>query len=97
MQSIVIFFLIKDFIQYIDQIIIDEEYPGHSGRIKTHVLNLLRKHNIEVDPRIIQVMKSNSRTPAMTLANQIMKTKKLPDAKLRISDLNQIIYTLTTR
>ena len=46
--AVALFFLLRNHITNLDMILIDVEYPGKNAQIKGHLLNLLRRSNIEV-------------------------------------------------
>lgn len=53
MFSALIYLLIRDYIDELDQIVIDREYPGHERLIKDHLTQLIRINKPTIDPEII--------------------------------------------
>jgi hypothetical protein len=86
--SIIIYYLIKDLIHEVGEVVIDDEYPGHGGAIKTTLLNLLKAYSREVDPSKIKIKKLSGQTKPYEIAHEL---RKLPDKKLRVPDITSLI------
>jgi hypothetical protein len=62
-----LYLLLKDHIRKLSRVMIDIEYEGHSASIKEHLLNLLRRAQVEVESERIffeRIHRLNSNPPA---------------------------------
>lgn len=77
-----LFLLLKEHIEELSYIIVDDEYMGYGPTIKEHVLNLFRKHGISVDPNVISTHRIGKKSPAHDLAIKVFKGKVAPDREV---------------
>ncbi len=82
-----LFILLKENINRLDQIVVEDEYQGHSPTIKEHILNLFRRHKKEVDPQKIIFRRIGKSSPAHDLAITVFRGKSLPSRKLKAAEV----------
>jgi hypothetical protein len=82
-----LFILLKEHIDKLDQIVIDDEYQGHAPTIKEHVLNLFRRHKKRIDPQIVVFQRIGKHSPAHDLAISVFRGTILANKKLSASDV----------
>lgn len=74
--AIGIFILIKNYINKIDTIIIDEEYPGKNHVIHDYLMELIRRHSYDFDGKQIQFTRIGKKVRAHSLAYLSFKSGK---------------------
>jgi len=85
--SICLFLLLKNKISKLDQVVIDQEYPGHEAKIKEHLLNLLHRSGIYVDPTKIHFASVGKKSRAHRVALQTFKKMVPPDKIIYENDI----------
>ncbi len=75
-----LYLLLKGYIQFLQQVTIDIEYPGHSAKIKEHFLNLLHRSDIiGIDDKIVFQFigkKSKAHEKAIRVFNGVIEPDK---------------------
>lgn len=89
--AILIFLLIKDDLKEIEEIIIDEEYPGHDTLIKSYLLQEVRKINPDFSKTSISFKRIGKRSRAHLVAYSVAKNQKKVD--LRVT-AKQVLRTI---
>jgi len=82
-----LFFLLKDHIEVLTQVVIDVEYTGKETQIKEHLINLLRRAGREVEPWKIQFQQIGKKSPAHELALDTFRGDREPDIVLTQEDI----------
>jgi hypothetical protein len=80
--STTLFLLLKDQIQNLSYIHIDDEYLGQSAVIKEHLLHLLRKYSLQIESDRVQINHIGEHNPADEIARQTLRKKLKPDKKV---------------
>ena len=80
--SAALFLLLEKHLKRIEQIVIDTEYPGHEGKIKSMLLNWIRKRRPDFSPANIIFARVGKRSPARKKAINITRRKEKPDRVL---------------
>ena len=80
--SALIFLLIRPYLQRLDRIIIDIEYPGQNELIRNLILEKVRPVYSEFDPRIIVFQQVGKGSLAHDRAYYTYKRKYKPDLKV---------------
>jgi len=83
--------LIKDHLKEINQIIIDEEYPGWGFQIKDYLLTEIRKIKPNFDKNNISFNRIGKKSKAHLRAYEITIGKRQPDIKAREQDILKYI------
>ena len=86
-----IYMLIKDDLNKIDKIIIDQEYQGHEAEIKHYLLQIIRKSGKGFDKDNIDFAQIGKKAKAHRLAHKVYRGEKAPDI---IADLDELIEYL---
>jgi nucleoside-triphosphatase THEP1 len=89
--SILIFLLVKNHLKKIDQIIIDEEYPGKMSLIKNFLLQEIRKINREFQKNNIVFKTLGKKSRAHFLAYGVAIGKKKADMEVTAKDILKIM------
>ena len=89
--AILIFLLIKNNLKEINQIIIDEEYPGWGFQIKDYLLTEIRKVKQDFDKNNISFSQVGKKSKAHLRAYEITIGKRQPDIKAREQDILKYI------
>ena len=82
-----LFLLLKVHIDKLDQVIVDDEYQGHSPTIKEHMLNLFRRYKKRIDPQIFVFQRIGKRSPAHDLAINVFRGTVPANRKLSVSEV----------
>jgi len=86
--SACVYILIKDHLEEIEEVIIDNEYYGHERDIKKILLNLIWKHS---DPNFsekrIKVESIGKRRPAHEVAWKTLKGKRRADKVVQVQEI----------
>jgi len=85
--SVGIHLLLKSNINKLDRVSIDFEYPGHESKIKEHLINLMRRTGIRVNPEKIHFDYVRKRSNAHTLALAVFTGRTKPDKTIQTSDI----------
>lgn len=85
--STLVYFLLKNKVGDLSRVTIDTELSGHEGTIKEHVINLLRRKKIEVDPSIFNFWQVGKKSPAHKLAWQVFNGLIEPDRKITTEEI----------
>lgn len=89
--AVLIFVLIKKHIKTINQIVIDEEYPGKSGVIKNFLLQEIRKVQPNFSKEIVSFQRITKKSKAHYLAYGVAIGKKLPDETVALKEILKFI------
>jgi hypothetical protein len=82
-----LYLLLEAYIEHLDEVVVDTEFPGHEGTIKVHVLNLFWRKGIEVDPDLITFRQIGKDSPAHHLAISVFRGKPHPDREITSHDV----------
>ena len=83
-----LFLLLRDHVQKLPLVIVDVEYTGHSPAIKGHLLNLLRRTGLWVNPDSIRFRRIGRKSPAHAKAFFTHRGDIKPD---RVIDAEEIL------
>lgn len=89
--AILTFLLLKKHLKKIDQIIIDEEYPGKSVLIKDYLLREIRKVRPNFSKENISFRAVGKRSKAHYLAYGVAIGKKLPDKTVNVKEILRFV------
>jgi hypothetical protein len=89
--AILIFLLIKKHLKKINQIIIDEEYPGKSVLIKDYLLREIRKVRPNFPKRDISFSAVGKKSKAHYLAYGVAIGKKLADKTVSVKEILRFV------
>lgn len=89
--AILIFLLIKKHLKNIDQIIIDDEYPGKGHLIKNFLFQEIKKRNSDFSPNDIIIKRIGKKSRAHYVAYGVATAKKLPDKRVTIKEILKFI------
>jgi hypothetical protein len=82
-----LFILLREHIDKLAQVVIDDEYQGHSPTIKEHLLNLLRRSKKRIDPHTIAFQRIGKHSPAHDLAINVFRGTVPASRKLSASEV----------
>lgn len=82
-----LYLLLRNHIKTLDTVIVDVEYQGHMSKVKEHLLNLFRRHRIEVAPEVIDYRPIGKKSPAHDLAIKAFRGKVLPDKEVTAEEV----------
>lgn len=74
--AILLFILLKDFLDKIQSIYIDQEYLGHEGDIQAYLIDVAQKSGVTIDPQIIHFIRIGKDSNAHILAITCFRKKK---------------------
>lgn len=83
--------LLEDFLQDIDQMVIDDELPGWGDAIKQQLLDLIWRRHSDFDSSRIRIGQIGEGTPADALAWAARKKQKQPYKKITARQLLQAL------
>lgn len=89
--AILIFLLVKKYLKRIDQIIIDEEYPGKAKLIKNFLLQEIRKIKQDFDKNDIVFKRIGKKSRVHYLAYGVAIGKRKADIKVTTRDILRIM------
>ena len=89
--AILIFLLIKNHLKKIDQIIIDEEYPGWGHLIKDYLLQEIRKVRANFDAENITFQRIGKKSKAHLLGYNVFQKKKKVDIKVGLKEVLRFV------
>jgi len=74
-----LFFLLREHIEELDHVTIDEEYRGKEGIILGHLLNLLRRSDKHVEADQFDFRRVGKKSPAHRVALETLRGDREPD------------------
>ena len=89
--AVLIFLLIKNYLEKINQIIIDEEYPGWGFQIKDYLLAEIRKIKPNFDKNNISFNQIGKKSKAHLIAYETTIGKRQPNIKVGEQDILKYI------
>lgn len=89
--SILIFLLIKRQLRKIDQIFIDNEYPGWEYLIKDYLLREIRRIKPDFEPESISFKEVGKKSRAHYMTRNIIHKKRDPDLKVGVKEVFKYI------
>ncbi len=89
--TILIFLLIKKHLKDINQIIIDDEYPGKGYLIKNFLQQEFRKKNSDFSANNITIKRIGKKSRAHYLAYGVATGRKMPDKRVTIREILKFI------
>lgn len=75
----VLYLLLKEHVRDLQRIMIDVEYQGHVEFIKSHLMNLFRRHGFTVKSEQIVFARVGKESPAHKAAILVTRGKQRPD------------------
>ena len=87
--AVAIFILIKDELNKIDQIVIDQEYTGYESLIKKFIFETAERNNQKIESGIIHIHSIGKKSNAHKIALKAFQLKKA-DIKLSSKDFFEI-------
>ncbi len=88
---ICVYYSIKDYINEIGSIVIDNEYEGKQNYIKSTLLTLIRKHNHNFNKKIIRFSNITKRSKAHEAASNVKRNYAKPQKTLSENDVEKLI------
>lgn len=85
--AVALYFLVKDKLSDISTVVIDIEYIGREADIKLYLLNLLRRHDLVIEPEQIEFAHIGRESPAHDLALSTFRKVHSPDLVLDVGDI----------
>ncbi len=89
--AICVFYCIRDYLDKIQIIVIDEEYQGRERDIKKHLLRFIWKHRPNFDKDKIRFERIGKKSTAHRLAYQTFIGKLSPNKVLNRKDIDQLM------
>ena len=86
-----LFLLIEKKLPGLELIAIDKEYPGHDSRIKSMLMNWIRRSRPRFDPANITFIHVGKRSPAHRQAIGIVRGKALPERVLTVDEIMALL------
>jgi len=77
-----VFMLLKDYLEKLDYVVIDPEYPGYERDIKDRILLLCRKHRVQVNKEQITFEYVGKKSPAHAVAIAVFRGERIPDRQV---------------
>lgn len=90
--AVLIFFLIKDHLKKIQQIIIDREYIGYEKLIKQFILEMCQKYHLRIDPSIIHFRNIGKKSKAHNIAIDAYQKRKA-DTRITARDFLRVTFS----
>lgn len=90
-----IYFLIKEDLDKISRITIDQEYPGHEAEIKHYLLQIIRKANKDFSKDNIVFKQIGKKSHAHLLAYKVYRKKASAEVIVNINELAMYLFRLT--
>lgn len=91
--SCLIYWLLKDFLSKVDQVIIDREYPGYENLIKSYLVQLAKHDSKDFSSDKIYFAEIGRKSPAHLKAYQDYRRKKA-DIKIEAEDILGLVLRL---
>ncbi len=82
-----LFFLLRDHVEELDHVTIDEEYRGKEGIILGHLLNLLRRSDKYVEADRFSFRRIGKKSPAHRVALETLREEREPDKIISAEEL----------
>jgi len=91
--SACVYLLIKDYLDYLDEIKIDNEYPGHEGDIKRYLANIIRTYypHTRFNEEYIKVASIGKNRPAHEVAWKTLRKKREVDKVLNTQEILNLL------
>ena len=83
----VLYLLLREDIDEIDQVMVDIEYRGKEAMLKGHLLNLLRRAGKNVAAHQIQFVRIVKKSPAHRIAITTLRGQRKPDHTVTLDEL----------
>lgn len=88
-----LYLLLRDHIDELERAVIDDEYPGHGGTIKRHLVNLIKRHyGAKFNDAIIEVRRIGEKRPAHDVAWQTLRGKRKANKRLKPQKILKLLY-----
>lgn len=91
LYSICIFLLIRDDLSKVSEIVLDLEYKGKMGMIRSFLLELIEKKNPAFTHISIRVRQVGKRSPAHAKSNAVYRGDEEPDRKIRAEEIIKLL------
>jgi hypothetical protein len=82
-----LYWLLRERIEVMASVTIDEEYPGHHDKVKSHLLNLFRRENIAVPKRRIKFENLGKECRARGEARSVLSGAKPADKEITVEEI----------
>jgi len=89
--AILIFLLIKNYLARIDQIIIDDEYPGWGSQIKDYLLTEIRKTKPNFEAANINFNRIGKKSKVHLLGYAVYRNREKPDLEVGYKEILKLI------
>jgi len=86
-----VYLLLREHVHRLDSIVIDTEFSGHEGTIKTHLHNLFNRQGVLVPSTAISFRQIGKSSPAHDLAIRVFRGKQLPDREIDAREMREIL------
>lgn len=88
------YLLIQDNVEELEEITIDEEYPGHSGKIRGILLNIIKKRHPQVaEQLLINFLRIGRKSEAHRVAWTTYRKERRPDRTLKVQEILSVLLS----
>lgn len=83
-----LYLLLQDYLAQLDEIIIDNEYPGHEGELKRYLVNIIRTHYAaRFNEEKIKMRSITKKSQAHKIAWQTLRKRRKVERILKAEDI----------
>lgn len=88
-----IYLLVRDKLAELTEMNIDEEYSKHSGDIKRHLVNLIKRYspNVELNEENIKIKSIGKKSHAHEIAWQALRGKRKVDGVIKVKEVLDLL------
>lgn len=87
--------LVEDYLDQLDELKIDKEYPGHEGEVKRYLVNIIRTHHdiyaTQFDEEKIKISSITKRSRAHKVAWRALHKERKADRTLQTNDILSLL------
>lgn len=83
--------LLEDYLNQIDQIVIDTEYKGSESELILAIKNAFRKEHLEFDPNKIVFVRIGKKSNAHILAVEVLRERRDPDRQIDFEGIKKLL------
>jgi hypothetical protein len=89
--TVLLYYLLEQYIEKLSLVRIDLEYPGHDALIKNRVLTLLKNAGLEVEKDQFTIAQVGKKSPSHEVAYGVFAKKKAPGRVITAADVLVLI------
>ena len=89
--SAILYLLLAPFLEQIERVVIDTEYPGHEADIRGMLLNHIRAGEVRLDKQAIEFARVGKSSPAHKLALSVRRCRSRETVLLRTRDVKRVL------